>query len=306
MKPVQVRTPDGITLEGYVRVPRETALPAPGVLLSPPGPVAVVDQSVITLYADGLAEAGFVTLALDPRTLGHSGGSPRQHFDALDRVRDLQVATSYLASLEGTVDPSRVGVFGVSAGATVAVALAGYDARIRAFVGVCGGFFSPRSLREALGDDGYEEQRRTTFAALERYHRTGEVEYVPVVTPDGTNAFLAGIEPHPTEPFDYYGTDRGASDRFENRVTTVSMASLINIDWLSPADFVGTRAGLLVAGTADVYVPLEGTRAVYERLTGPKHIIEVQGATHIDFYDQAPHVATAMDATVGWFAEHLG
>jgi len=64
--------------------------------------------------------------------------------------------------------------------------------------------------------------------------------------------------------------------------------------WLSPADFVGARAGLLIAGTDDVYVPLEGTRAVYDRLTGPKDLIEVQGANHIDFYDQEPYVSTAV------------
>jgi fermentation-respiration switch protein FrsA (DUF1100 family) len=305
LREVHFRTPDGITLAGDLRVPPDAPLPAPAVLLSPPGPAAVVDQSMITLYADTLTRAGYVTLALDPRNLGHSGGSPRQHFDGHERLCDLQAATSYLAGLNATVDPARLGVLGVSAGAVFALALAGYDARIRAFVSVCGGFVSPRTLREMLGADVFEEQRHVAFAALQRYHLTGELEYLPVVTPDGEGAFLAGIEPHPTEPFDYYGTERGVSYRFENRVTAISFLCLINFDWLGPAEFVGSRAGLLIAGNNDVYVPLDGTRDAHRRLTGPKDLLIVDGANHIDFYDNEPYLSTASDATLTWFAEHL-
>jgi hypothetical protein len=53
--------------------------------------------------------AGYVTFALDPRNLGHSGGSPRQHFDMADRLRDLQAAISYTSTLADLVDPSGIG-----------------------------------------------------------------------------------------------------------------------------------------------------------------------------------------------------
>lgn len=143
-------------------------------------------------------------------------------------------------------------MFGASAGATVALVMVGIDARIRAFVGACGGYFNPRLLRELMGD-AFDEQRQASYADLRRHHLVGEVTYVPVVTPDGgVEAFLAGIDPHPIEPFDYYGTDRGASRWFENRVTTISRYSLLNDDYLSPASFMGDRAGLLLAGTDDV------------------------------------------------------
>src|SRR5262249_55514308 len=101
---IYVQTYDGITLAGTLRVPQDAPLPAPAVLMSPPGPVAVSDQSVVAGYADRLAAAGYVTLALDPRTLGHSGGSPRQHFDMADRLGDLQVAISYLCALPDLVE----------------------------------------------------------------------------------------------------------------------------------------------------------------------------------------------------------
>src|ERR1051326_5504014 len=95
---VHVRTLDGISPAGTLRVPLDAPLPAPALLMSPPGPVAVSDQSVVAGYADRFTAAGYVTLALDPRNLGHSGGTPRQHFDMTDRLRDLQAAVSYLCT----------------------------------------------------------------------------------------------------------------------------------------------------------------------------------------------------------------
>jgi hypothetical protein len=85
-------------LAGTLRVPQDAPLPAPAVLVSPPGPVAVSDQSVVAGYANRLTAASHVTLALDPRNLGHSGGSPRQHFDMADRLRMMVPAPSSLAS----------------------------------------------------------------------------------------------------------------------------------------------------------------------------------------------------------------
>lgn len=140
---------------------------------------------------------------------------------------------------------------------------------------------------------------------VERYHATGQLDYQPIVTPDGQGAYLAGVEPHPTEPFDYYGTERGASAYFENRITRISMYSMTNFDFVTPADWMGSRAGLLIAGTDDVYVPAAGTTEVFDRLTGPKNLITVDGANHIAFYDQEPYVSTAIEATLDWFKEHL-
>ena len=302
---VNVRTPDGITLAGSLRVPKDAPLPAPAVLLSPPAPAAVSDQSVVAGYAARLTAAGYVTLALDPRNFGHSGGSPRQHFDAGARVRDLQAATSHLTSLPEIVDPARIGAFGASAGAADALGLAAHDPRVTAFVGVCGPFLNPRLLRQLLGADAYDQQLRETFAGLQRYHLTGELDYIPVVTPDGKGAFIPAVAPHPTEGFDYYASQRGASERFENRVTTISRHAVLAFDTLTPAEFVGSWAGLLIAGSEDVYVPLEGIHEAHRRLTGPKDLVVVDGATHTDLYDNAPYVATVTQATLAWFAEHL-
>lgn len=302
---VVIRTPDGVSLEADLRVPPGTVEPGPAVVMSPPGPAAVIDQSVISLYVNRLASAGYVTLAVEPRNFGRSGGSPRQHFDMHERLRDLQVAVTYLTRREDLVDPARIATLGTSAGGSFAVALAGYDIRIKAFVSVCGGFFNPSTSRKAMGHEGFEGLQRQLLKDVERFHTTGELDYQPVVTPDGTGAYLAGIEPHPTEPFDYYGTERGRSAFFENRITRISMYSMINFDFLAPAEWMGNRAGLLIAGTDDVYVPATGTSEVFDRLTGPKDLVMVDGADHTAFYDREPYVSTAIDGALAWFDKYV-
>jgi fermentation-respiration switch protein FrsA (DUF1100 family) len=122
---------------------------------------------------------------------------------------------------------------------------------------------------------------------------------------DGQAAYLAVIDPHPTEPFDYYGTERGTSAYFENRITRISMYPMLNFDFLSPAEWLGSRAGLLIAGTDDIYIPAAGTAEVLDRLTGPKELLTLEGANHIAFYDQEPFVSAAVDAALGWFSAHL-
>lgn len=305
LRAVEVPMPDGVVLRGDLRVPNEARLPAPAVVLSHPGPVAVSDQSVVAVYGERLAQAGHVTLALDPRGLGRSQGEPRQHFDVVQRLRDLEVGVSYLSTLSGEVDPNHIGAFGASAGGSAAAVLAAFDPRVKAFACVCGGFFNPRMLMDAQGVERYEQLRRKVFEDVERYHLTGELSYEPVVTPDGAGAFLVGLDPHPTEPFDYYGTARGATPLFENRVTSISRRSLINFDWMTPVEFVGDRAGLFIAGTEDVYVPLKGTREAHRRLTGPKDLLILSGANHIDLYDNERYVSQVLAATVSWFGEHL-
>jgi uncharacterized protein len=301
---VLVRAADGVVLAGALRWPMEHPLPAAALLLSPPGPAGVSDQSVVAGYAERFAAAGFVTLAVDPRGFGRSGGHLRQHFDVGDRIRDLHAALTYLSSLTDHVMPGRIGAFGASAGATVALVLAGIDTRIKAFVGACGGYFNPRLQRDLVGAS-FDDMRAETYADLERFHRTGELDYIPVVTADGTGAFLRGIEPSPTEPFEDYGTERGASERFENRVTALSNYSLLNNDYLTPASFMGDRAGLLIAGTDDVYVPMAGTQEVHRMLTGPKELLMIDGANHIDLYDNAPHILTVTEAATAWFRKYL-
>ena len=86
---------DNITLSGHLRVPEHPG-PHPAVVLD--GPLSGVKEQVTGLYADRIAEAGYVTLAFDHRNFGASGGTLRQHEDAAGKLRDLRAAVSFLAA----------------------------------------------------------------------------------------------------------------------------------------------------------------------------------------------------------------
>ena len=103
---------DHITLSGHLRVP-EYPGPHPAVVLD--GPLSGVKEQVAGLYADRIAEAGYVTLAFDHRNFGASGGAPRQHEDAAGKLRDLRDAVSFLAA-QPDVDPDRIGCCGICLG----------------------------------------------------------------------------------------------------------------------------------------------------------------------------------------------
>jgi fermentation-respiration switch protein FrsA (DUF1100 family) len=294
-------TPDGVTLVGHLRTPQGDDGARPAVVFAN-AMTSVKDQSVQAGYAHGLAAAGFVTLVFDQRGFGESGGSPRLHEDIESRLGDLHVAVSHLGSLRRWVDPDRIGAFGVSIGGGLAMRLTATDPRVRAFVAVAAGLHDPQRFRELFGPPRYAAALAEQTDALRRFHQTGELEYIPVVrTGDFTGPVLFD-NPIAAE---YYGTRRGASDVWQNRVSALSLRTLLVHDVRHAADMVGPRAGMLAVGTEDVATLPKDHRAVHNRLTGPRELLLVRGATHNDLYDRPEFTGQVTDQAAEWFGTHL-
>jgi len=137
---------DGLTLSGDLRRPAgatDGALPA----LVFTGPFTGVKEQVVGLYAERLAQEGYVTLAFDHRNFGASQGTPRQHEDAAGKLVDLRDATSFLATVDG-VDPDRIGCVGICLGGGYALRHAAFDPRVKALVTIAGAYNDPRVMRE--------------------------------------------------------------------------------------------------------------------------------------------------------------
>jgi uncharacterized protein len=307
-----IRTGDGVALRrvsfqvpqvgrlvGHLRVPSRAAGRAPAVVISNPF-TAAKDQSVVTGYAQGLAAAGFVTLAFDQRNFGDSDGLPRLHEDLEERLLDLQAAVSYLVSQDRLVDADRIGVLGVSIGGGLAMRLTAFDPRVKAFVAIAAGLHDPALFRQLFTPEGYAAALQDMAEQAQRYHRTGEPEYQPVVTADGGGALL----PSP-EAFRYYGTERAASKIWQNRATRLSLRTLLIHDVRNPADLVGPRAGMLAVGSDDTATPVELHQQIYDRLTGPRELFIVDGAGHNDLYDQPQFVGQVTERAARFLREHL-
>lgn len=286
---------DDLTIVGDLRTPSLPG-PAPGLVFT--GPFTGVRDQVTGLYADRLAAAGYVTLAFDHRGFGESGGQPRRHEDPQGKLSDLRAAVSFLRA-RPEVDPERIGAVGICLGGGYALRFAAFDPRIKAFAGIAGAYNTPYAMRAGMGADGYRQALASFTSVAEERDRGGDLLYIPAVAAQG-DAAMPG-----TEPFAYYGTERGASAHWENSVTRASLRELITVDNMIGADFLAPTPGLIVHGVQDAYCSPDGAREAYERMSEPKRLVWLDTRLHIDLYDTEPHVTHAVEAVIAFLAEHL-
>lgn len=287
---------DGVELVGVLRVPDGDA-PRPAVALT--GPLTGVKEQVAGVYAQRLADAGYVTLAFDHRNFGESGGTPRQHEDAAGKLADLRDAVSLLRS-RAEVDPERVAVCGICLGTAYALKFTAFDPRVKALALVAGAYNDPHTMRAGMGAEGYRKQLLAAAEAWERYAATGEVDYLPAVAESGAPAMMPG-----DEPYAYYGTDRAASPGWQNRITSLSIRELIGLDAAMAADFVSPTPVLFVHGERDDYCAPEAAQGIHDRAGEPKHFVWLPAQLHIDLYDNPEFVDPAAAEVVSWFDWYL-
>ena len=274
----------GITLAADLYVPKggEGKLPAIAVC----GPFGAVKEQSSGLYAQTLAERGFLTLAFDPSFTGESGGQPR-YVASLDiNTEDFLAAVDYL-SVREDVDPDRIGILGVCGWGGMAINAAALDTRIKATVAstmydmsrvAAKGYFDAQDSEE----DRY--QMRKTYAA----QRTED--YRSGTYPRGGGV----VDPVPEDaPFfvkdyhDYYKTPRGYHPRSLNSNegwNVTGTMSFLNQPLLAYAHEI--RSAVLVIHGEKAHSRYFGEDA-FHKLTGDnKELLIIPGAVHTDLYDR--------------------
>ncbi|WP_051772377.1 alpha/beta hydrolase [Saccharothrix sp. NRRL B-16314] len=285
MQHLTLRTPDGIDLAAVLR-PGRGAGPRRAVALT--GPFTGVKEQVVATYAEGLSERGITTLTFDHRNFGASGGSNRRHEDAGGKLTDLQTAVGFL---HGHPDVTGVGLVGICLGAGYALKAAAFDGRVEALVTVAGAYNSPQAMQAGFGREAYRAKLADLLA--------GGTEFMPVVSPDGPAAM-----PGP-EPYEYYGTSRGAAPTWRNEITTASIHTLLTLDAAIGADFVSPTPVRIIHGTRDGYCSPEGAKGIFDRLDEPSDLVWIDTTNHIDLYDQPRCVGPAIESAAEWFDKHL-
>ncbi len=283
-----VRIPvDGLALAGHVH--RPAAVPdggAPGVVLT--GPFTGVKDQVVGGYAALLARRGLVALAFDHRNFGESGGEPRGREDTGGKLADLRAAVGYLAA-RPEVRAGAVAAVGVCLGGGYALRAAASDPRVRAVACVAGAFNDPVAFAREMGLSAYREALAGFLDAPGAPPRR-----MPAVAPHGPAAMPGA------EPWEYYGTERGASTSWRNEVTVDSLHQLMTFDALGAADLLGDTPLLVVHGRADAYCPPSGARAAHDRTPGRRELLWLDAERHIDLYDDPRYVVPAADAVAGF------
>ncbi len=294
----------GLKMAGLLFVPDDfdEAKRYPAVVVAHPG--GGVKEQVPSLYGRRLARSGFVVLAFDASHQGESEGLPRHLEDPYARVEDIRAAIDCLTTM-AFVDRSRIGAMGICAGAGYTMYAVQNDMRIKAAAGVCT-WNTGTWIR-----DGFPYQGRNAClkAALEAAadartkDANGEGPVYTHFVPESEADFTEDTPQIMKDASNYYKTERCSYPTSKNLMLVQSLDRLATFDAFAFIDTVAPRPLLFIVGSkADTR---HFTEDAYNRANEPKELVVIEGAKHVDLYDQEPYVTQAFAALEAFFKKNL-
>ncbi|AUH01923.1 alpha/beta hydrolase [Prodigiosinella confusarubida] len=251
-------------------------------------PMGAVKEQSSNLYAQKLAEQGFVTLAIDLSFWGESDGKPGHLISPEIYADDYSAAVDYL-STQSFVDPGKIGVLGICGSGSFVISAAKIDPRMRAIATVS--MYDMGSVfRNGLNHSVTLEQRKAfiksaTDQRLAEF-KGGETAYIPGTVnklDDSTSAVQR-------EFFDFYRTSRGGyTPQGEKEALTTkpmlsSIGKFMNFYPFNDIETISPRPMLFITG--DQAHSKEFSEDAYKRAGQPKELYIVPGAGHVDLYDR--------------------
>ena len=305
----------GITLAADMYMPLSTPEGGKFAAIAVSGPFGAVKEQSSGLYAQHLAERGFLTIAFDPSFTGESGGEPRRVASPDINTEDFLAAVDYLSNLDN-VDPERIGIVGICGFGGMAVNAAALDPRIKATVASTMYDMGRVSTKGYFDADDSPEKRMAARKGIAA-ERTAEYKR-------GTYERAGGvIDPLPDdvpwfvkEYHSYYKTPRGYHERSGNSTdgwNKTGTQSFLNQPLLCWAQEIENPVLLIHGEKAHSRYFSEGA---FEQMTGQKpepgkstkvdnkELLIIPGATHVDLYDDKAGVIP-FDKIEQFFLENL-
>lgn len=274
----------GITLTGDLYTPKNHgAERLPAIAVS--GPFGAVKEQSSGLYANQMAERGFVTLAFDPSYTGESGGEPRYVASPDINTEDFSAAVDFLSTRDD-VDPECIGLIGICGWGGLAINAAAMDTRIKATVASTMYDISRASANgyyDAMDEKARYELRRKLNAQRTVDYRNGTYALAGGVVdplPDDAPQFVKDYH-------DYYKTERGYHERSLNSNggwNVTSALSFMNAPQLAYSGEI--RNAVLVIHGEKAHSRYFGEDA-FKKLKGDnKELLIIPSAVHTDLYDR--------------------
>lgn len=284
-KKVRFKNRYGITLSGDLYVPKNTDNNVFSALAIS-GPFGAVKEKSSGLYADQMAERGFIALAFDLSYTGESSGEPRNVASPDINTEDFSAAVDFLG-LQKNVDKSKIGLIGICGFAGFALNATAVDKRIKA-VATTSMYDMTRIMSKGYNDIVTPKQRTQTLEQLsqQRWKDAESGTYAP--SSNNLPQKITGNEPQfVKEHFDYYKTPRGFHSRSINSNaswTATSPLSFMNMPILTHIKEIAPRPILIIAGenAHSRYFSEDAYKAADE----PKELMIIPDAVHVDLYDQ--------------------
>lgn len=263
-----------------------------------------VKEQVAGLYADKLAENGFIGFAFDASYQGESEGLPRYLDDPFNRVEDIRCAVDYLVTLP-FIDENRIGAMGICAGAGYAISAAQTELRIQAVAGISTWDVGD-SQRNGFARRWTDEQKRQMLldvAAQRTREARGEELLLVGYVPNSPEEFTEDTPVIQREAYDYYNTPRAAHPNSHNKFLFTCNDRFAAFKAFDQIDTISPRPLLLIIGSeADT---IYFTDSAYRAAKEPKEVYTIQGATHVDLYDKSPYVEEVTEKLTDFFRKAL-
>lgn len=298
----------GITLAADLYVPKDASEKLPAIAVS--GPFGAVKEQCSGLYAQTLAERGFLTIAFDPSFTGESAGQPRYVASPDINTEDFQAAVDFL-SVQDRVDPERIGICGICGWGGMALNAAALDTRVKATVAStmydmtrvnANGYFDSEDSEKARHQKkvALNAQRTTDYRAKSYALGGGVVDPLP----DDVPFFVRDY-------YDYYKTRRGYHARSLNSNggwNVTGCMSFINQPILKYSNEI--RSAVLVVAGEKAHSRYFSEDAFANMTRGSDHtqnkeLVIVPGAVHTDLYDGGGKDAIPFDKIAAFFEGQL-
>ena len=262
-----------------------------------------VKEQVAGLYAQRLAERGYITIVADAAYQGASGGKPRNVDKPANRIEDIHGMADFISTFDG-VDASRIGLLGICGGGGYALKAAQTDKRFKS-VATLSMFNSGRVRRNGYMDsalDTIQQRLMSASEAREKEAITGEITYVADAKLTDEQIAALPFELY-RQGFEYYGKTH-AHPNSTFRYTESSLLSLMNFDAATNMNLINQPLLMVAGSKAD---SLYMTKNAYElaTTTDSKRMYLIEGATHIETYWKQDYVEQAMVQFTGFFTDTL-
>lgn len=289
----------GLNLVGNLYYPTDftTAKTYPALIIS--GSWTTVKEQMAGLYAEKLAQKGFITLAFDFSNFGESEGEPRFYENPALKKEDIKHAVDYLHTLP-EVDNSKIGAFGVCAGAMYTLIAASEDTRIQSVVTAASWLHDSEAVKLFYGgEESVQTKIKEAQQAKQNYAQDGVVDYIPTISTTDENAAMYG-------PYDYYlNPNRGAieawsADKFavmswEDWLITNPMPTAKQLQ--CPTLMIHSDGAVLPQYTKNYFNAIASNdKQLYWMET------DLESPFHqFNYYDQAAEVNETVEQAAKWF-----
>lgn len=292
----------GITLAGDLYIPKDIKKDEKLPAIAVSGPFGAVKEQASGLYAQTLAERGFITLAFDPSYTGESSGEPRNIASPDINTEDFSAAVDFLSN-QNNVNPDKIGILGICGFGGFAINAAAVDTRIKATV--TSTMYDMTRVTANGYNDSVDEKARYELKQSLNKQRTEDFKNGTYAKASGLPEKLTGNEPQFVQDYwNYYKTKRGFHIRSINsngNWNTTSSLSLINQPILAYAGEI-QNAVLIVHGekahsryfSEDAYKKLKGDN---------KELLIIKDANHTDLYYNLDKIP--FDKIESFYKKHL-